>query len=36
MEQVILGMYKAEFPVNQIALIAQKTEEEIRQIIAKH
>ena len=35
-EKMILGMEKVGLPVSQIALITQKTEEEVQQIIAKH
>ena len=35
-EQMILGMVKAGLPANQIAIITQKTEVEVQQIIAKH
>ena len=34
--QVILGMVNAGLPASQIALITQKTEEDVQQIIAKH
>ena len=35
-QNMILGMSQAGLPANQIALITQKTEEEVQQIIAKH
>ena len=35
-EKMILGMSQAGLPASQIALIAQKNEEEVQQIIAKH
>ena len=35
-ENMILGMVKAGLPANQIALITQKTEEDVQRIIAKH
>ena len=35
-EQIVIGMDKAGLPVSQIALITQKTEEEVQQIITKY
>ena len=35
-EQMILGMDKAGLPTSQIAIITQKTEDEVQQIIAKN
>ena len=35
-EQMIVGMDKAGLPANQIAIITQKTEAEVQQIIVKH
>ena len=35
-ENMILGMDKAGLPVSQIAIITQKTQEEVQQIIAKN